>query len=477
MVEPLAIAGSLAGLTSLGTNVTQSLIQIFTSYVQQDAEICAIRGNLEDLLEIFRILGTTLDSREFRQEEADLNKSVETWIEKAVKLIQELEDKCRKFQKLPSDNLKSIIKTQCNRSTYYFQKDAFLKLEGNIAEARNTLSFALSLLNARQTLRSINETKALVDLTRTEQTLSSLCTWLKAPDATIEHNANYAKKHPGTGLWFIESPKFLSWLAEEGSVILLHGFAGSGKSVLCSATIQFLFWRPSVSPRIGIAFFYFTFSDPSKQDEIAMLRALLLQFSTQLKNNNKHLWQLKKTYEPGTPPTLVLIEYLRLLCTEFFEVFIVIDALDETPRDGPRQRVLDVLKTIRNWKIQKLHILITSRSELDIVSCLQIPTSQQVLMANTGLDQDISKYIESRLDTDCRLKKWDQHRGKIAKTLSEKARGMYVAQTNILMTSPKWLTNNVKVPMGRMPTTFLTILSPKQRTPRLPTRFATFNAC
>ena len=208
-----------------------------------------------------------------------------------------------------------------------------------------------------------------------------------------------------------------------------------------------------------------------------MLRALLLQLSTQLKNNHKHLRQLKKTYEPGTPPASVLIQYLRLLCEEFSEAFVAIDALDESPRDGPRQRVLDVFETIRNWKIQRLHILITSRNEPDIVSCLELPTSQQVPMANIGSDQDISEYIESRLDTDRRLRRWYPHRGMIANILSEKAKGMYVAQTNKLMTSLKWLINNVKVPMGRMPTTFPTILPPKQRTPRPPTQFATFDAC
>ena len=263
-----------------------------------------------------------------------------------------------------------------------------------------------------------------MDLVTIEQISSNLYAWLKAPDATIEHNAACAKKHPGTGLWFINSPQFLTWLTEENSVIWLNGFAGSGKSVLCSTAIQFLFRRSSVNSRIGIAFFYFTFIDQSKQDEIAMLRALLLQLSTQLKNNHKHLRELKKKYETGTPPASVLIQYLRLLCEEFFEVFVAIDALDESPRDGPRQRVFDVFETIRNWKIQRLHILITSRNEPDIVSCLGLSTGQQVLMANIGLDQDISEYIKSRLDTDRILRKWYPYRGMIANILSEKAKGM-----------------------------------------------------
>ena len=480
MLDPLSLAASLAGLVSLGANVTLSLIKFFTSYVQQDSELYALCSNLEDLLDVFCNLTSVLNSREFQHEEADLIKSLETWIEKSVKMIQELEDECQKFQKLPSENLKSKIKLQGNRLTYYFRKDALSKLRRNIAEAQKTLSLALDFLNARdhqQTLLNIGETKALVDLVRIEQNPSNLYAWLKAPDATIEHHAACAKKHPGTGLWFIKSPQFLSWLTEENSVIWLHGFAGSGKSVLCSTAIQSLFRRSSVSSRIGIAFFYFTFSDKSKQDEIAMLRALLLQLSTQLKNNHKYLWQLKKTYEPGTPPASVLIQYLRLLCEEFSEVFVALDALDESPRDGPRQRVLDVFETIRNWKIPSLHIFITSRNEPDIESCLELPTSQQVVMANIGLDQDISNYIKSRLDTDRRLRKWHSYQGMIANTLTGKAKGMYVTKTSDIVTSLKWLTNNVKVPMGRMPTTFPTILPPKRRPPRPPAQFATSDTC
>ena len=448
MLDPLSIAASVTGLVSLGTSVTLSLIKFFTSYVQQDSELDTICGNLEYLLDLFCNLRNSVYSRELRQDEADLIKTIERWIEKAVKLIQELEDKCRKFQKPQSDNLKSKTKRQINRLTYYFEKDALLKLNKNIAEAQNALSLTLNLLNARdhrQTLRNVEETKTLVDLVRIEQTSSNLYAWLKAPDATIEHNKACVKKHPGTGLWFINSPQFLSWLTEGNSVIWLNGFAGSGKSVLCSTVIEYLFRRPNVTSKIGIAFFYFTFSDPSKQDEIAMLQALLIQLSTQLKNDHKYLRQLKKTYEPGTPPASVLIQYLRLLCEEFNEVFVAIDALDESPRDGSRQRVLDVIKTIQEWKLQRLHILITSRNEPDIGSCLELPTSQQVLMANIGLDQDISKYIESRLDTDCRLRKWRPYRDKIAETLSEKAKGMYVAEICDLMRSLKWTANNVKV--------------------------------
>ena len=103
---------------------------------------------------------------------------------------------------------------------------------------------------------------------------SDLRDWLNVPDATIDHNAACAKKHPGTGTWLVKSPQFSRWLTEENSIMWLNGFAGSGKSVLCSTAIQFALRHRRSDPNVGIAFFYFTFNDESKQDVSAMLRAL-----------------------------------------------------------------------------------------------------------------------------------------------------------------------------------------------------------
>ena len=48
----------------------------------------------------------------------------------------------------------------------------------------------------------------------------------------------------------------------------LNGFAGSGKSVLCSTAIQFALRYRKSDPKVGIAFFYFTFNDESKQEAL-----------------------------------------------------------------------------------------------------------------------------------------------------------------------------------------------------------------
>lgn len=158
-------------------------------------------------------------------------------------------------------------------------------------------------------------------------------------------------------------PYFSEWLGKENFVLWLNGFAGSGKSVLCSTAIRHVLRHQRSIPNIGIAFFYFKFNDKSQQDASAMIRALLLQLSAQCRgeNPNSDLAQLYKSYKTGTPPAQILLEHLRRLIERFQNVYLLLDALDESPRDERRRDMLAVLETMRTWGLIGLHLLLTSR--------------------------------------------------------------------------------------------------------------------
>ncbi len=254
----------------------------------------------------------------------------------------------------------------------------------------------LRLKDTQRVQDDITQVKLLLDLVRAGQMSSDLRDWLKAPNATIDHNAACAKKHPGTGTWLVKSPQFSRWLTEENSIMWLNGFAGSGKSILCSTAIQFALRHRRSDPSVGIAFFYFTFNDESKQDVSAMLRALLLQLSSQLRDGHADLTRLHESYKAATPPSPVLIEHLHPLIQRFHQVYIMLDALDESPRIGPRDYMLDALQEIRKWGVQGLHLFFTSRDEPDIRDSLDISATQQVTMQNAGIDKDIADFISDR---------------------------------------------------------------------------------
>lgn len=429
MTDPLSVAASVAGLVSLGIQVTQSLVDFYNAYKERDSDLLGMTERLGGLLDIFQCLKRTLVDGKFQADEQGLIERIETSIENCDELIQELQDECQKFSKASPNGIKAAVKVAGRQAIYPFRRSTLQKLDEDIGEIRANLSSALDVLQLKETKRvqdDITETKALLNLVRTSQISSNHRDWLAAPDATIDHNAACAKKYPDTGMWLVKSPQFLRWLTEENSVMWLNGFAGSGKSVLCSTAIQYALRYRRSDPSIGIAFFYFTFNDESKQDVSAMLRALLLQLSSQLRDGHADLTQLHALYKTGTPPSLMLIEYLRRLISRFHQVYIMLDALDESPRNAARAGVLDAIETMRKWSLQGLHLFFTSRDERDIHESFDLSTTQHIAMQNAGIDKDITNFISGRLNTDRNLKKWTKHRDKIQETLTRRAKGVYV---------------------------------------------------
>lgn len=427
MSDPLSVAAGVAGLVSLGIQVTEGLFMFYTSYKDQDVNIERATGKLENLLDTFRCLDDALRKRTFRREDLELIKNIQSSVQQCDELIKELQKECEKFHKYSTDSLSRVIKVAGRRLAYPFRQSTLQKLDEDIGEIRENLSLALNALQLgdhKQIQDDIAEVNALLEAMRLSQLSKEIHDWLNPPDATFNHNIACAKRHPGTGMWFIRSDQFTTWLAQNNSFLWINGFAGSGKSVLCSTAIQHTFRQKRHGKGVGITFFYFTFNDDSKQNASAMLRALLMQLSGQMGDGQKDLEQLHKSYNQGTPPTPVLIEHLRHLIKKFHHVFILLDALDESPRYSQREQVLDLLEEMRGWSLPGLHMLVTSRDEPDIRQSLIPVCDQETVMRNAEIDNDISDYISYRLKTDIRLRKWKAHQDRIQEALKSRAQGM-----------------------------------------------------
>ena len=423
----IAVPASVAGLISLGIKVTQSLVEFYTLYKHQDSEINGMTERLESLLSIFQSLEKALSNRKFQVDEQCLIHNIESSITKCDELVQELEEECQKFHKATSGGIKAVFGVAGRRATYPFRQSTLHKLDEDIGDLHRNLSLAINVLQLKDSKNfqdDIADMKLLLNLVRARQVSANIRDWLNAPDATVNHNAACAKRHPGTGVWFVKSSLFTTWLTEENSFLWLTGFAGTGKSVLSSTAIQFAFRHRASNPQIGIAFFYFAFNDNSKQDESAMLRALLMQLSGQLQDGYLDLTRLYDSYRSGIPPSSVLTGYLRRLIQRFQHVYIVLDALDESPRLGAQGHVLDTIEVMQKWSLPGLHLLATSRDEPDIRNSLDLSLGQEVKMRNAGIDKDITDYISSQLHENRRLRKWLPYSNKIQQKLAERAEGV-----------------------------------------------------
>lgn len=425
MADPLSITSGVFKLLSLGIEVTKSLAEFYSAYKGQTPALAKITFNLENLLSTLRSLDGAL------QDPQPQTDALVQEIDKAAigcrEIIEELRDECQKFQEHTSPTLKARIQLVGRRATYPFRESTLKKLEEDIGEIRENLSLALNVLQLRNQTGledGISKLKILVEGTNTMHISATIRDWLKAPDATLNHNAACEKRHRTTGLWLVNGQRFQNWLVERNSFLWINGFAGCGKSVLCSTTIERTFRERQDQPSVGIGFFYFSFTDESKKDSSGMLRALLLQLSAQLEEGEKDLQELHMLYNSGTPPVDSLLNSLRQTICKFSATYILLDALDESPRYDKREGVLGAVEKIRQWDLPTLHLLVTSRNEFDIRHSLKTSFGQDVSMKNSDTDIDIENFISYQLSNDPKLQKWKSRHKEIQEKLTSKAQGV-----------------------------------------------------
>ena len=216
------------------------------------------------------------------------------------------------------------------------------------------------------------------------------------------------KQHQaGTGRWFLDSEQFCNWKEGTASFLWLHGMPGCGKTILCSAVLQTVLEYCQESVGKALAFFYFDFTDPRKQDPELMVCSLISQLSQQCVKIPAALVTLFSSCGKGgmRPSLNAALQVLHDMILEFPQTYVIVDALDECAN---RKELMDILRCIVGWKSEKLHILVTSREEGDIENSFQYFVDRQdmVCLHSKLVDPDIEVYIRQRLSEDERLQKW-----------------------------------------------------------------------
>lgn len=435
MGDPLSVAASVAGLLSLGLKSTESLYDYYTAWRDQRQDLAKTADQLGGLFESLQILDQIVHTRKWQPTEQSIVRSIEDSITRSEDTIHVLQAEVDKFKNESTDNWKKKALVVGRRAAYPFKRSTLEDLGDDVNDFRDNLSIALQALELQEhqnTQGDIAKVNTIVQGIQTRSVSADLRQWLRPPDATVNFNAAVAKRHPSTGLWLIQGSAFTTWLQQDNSFLWLYGFAGCGKSVLCSTAIQHAFRRRSADT--AVAFFFFDFRDKSKQDASALLRALLFQFCGQVPALQADLTRLKDSYNQGTPPVLVLLEYLRQVVVGCRHTYILVDALDESPMDHSRTEVLSVIDTMRQWELPGLHLLVSSRDISDIRDQLQFPTMKQgveyVPLKNDNVQQDIARFVAFQVDHDSQLLRWGDHREKIKSYLTQHAGGVSVFGNN-----------------------------------------------
>ncbi|KAI8292980.1 Ankyrin repeat and KH domain-containing protein 1 [Colletotrichum sp. SAR 10_98] len=429
MSDPFSIASGVAGIVSLGLEVVKGFYEYYSTLKDQSSDIARIYDSLSRLRDLLGNLRRQLDARRFRSDEINFLACIEGRILQCKGCIEELKKVADKFNHAQNDGLKAAVKAKLRQAAYPFQQSTLQKLEKNVDSIFQQVFFSLQLLQIEDTssIRNhVEDTKGLLELHRANNVAKDIHKWLDAPDATTNFNIAHEKSQPGTGAWLTDGLLFNDWLQRQNSFLWLYGFAGCGKSILCSTAIQHIVQHQKSSQDIGVAFFFFVFDDTGKQDASALLRALIMQLSGKESNTSlsSHLSRLYDSCRNSAPRNQALLDCLHRLSRSFKHTYIFIDALDESPRDMHRHDVLDVLTAMRGWMEPAVHLLVTSRDEVDIRDALEPSPEESIAVRNEASDKDIALYITQSLRNKPQLRKWKAFHGRIETTLTTQADGV-----------------------------------------------------
>lgn len=100
---------------------------------------------------------------------------------------------------------------------------------------------------------------------------------------------------------------------------------------------------------------------------------------------------------------------LSQLMKDLDDLFIVVDALDECPKHGKREELLELIAEIKAWSLSNLHLLVTSRHEPDIEKALTpLLKSSAIPIQGPQVESDIKLYNDRQLAIDPKLEKWSR---------------------------------------------------------------------
>jgi ankyrin repeat domain-containing protein 50 len=222
------VAASIAGLVSLGIQVTQALIDYYTAYKGRESEVASTMRKLNRLLDMLKSLSAHLNGRKFKDNEKDLQATIENAVQDCEEYIHELRTICEKLVESDSAiGLRAETGSSARKLAYPFRKSTLHAIEEDVDDAASHISRSLQMFqlkNSDNIQDDIADNKVLLELIHDRQVSSDVHAWLKAPDVSLNYNEASKKDTEVVVFGWFRAPSFLSGLPN------LNHFCGSTAS-------------------------------------------------------------------------------------------------------------------------------------------------------------------------------------------------------------------------------------------------------
>ncbi|KXH45551.1 pfs domain-containing protein [Colletotrichum salicis] len=306
-----------------------------------------------------------------------------------------------------------------------YAKDLLRQIPPNKIEAERRVAEVLGSIH-----EDVSQIRSATKSLQQSQHFQEVMKWLSPPDPSTNYNKACQQRHECTGQWFLESKEYSEWKKSPKSSLWLHGIPGCGKTILSSTVIKDL---SNIQPYAkNLLYFYFDFTDTSKQSLEKAVRSLIAQLYSKSQDVQAHLNSLYSSCKNASrqPSIDSLISIFEAIAQQTGEVWIVLDALDECQkRTGlSNEGLLYWIEGILNLPQVNIHLLVTSRPEHDIKSALERYINNQIPLQSDLVTDDIRAYIHGTVRQHEGFKRWrtrEEILDEIEGHLMEKANRMF----------------------------------------------------
>jgi hypothetical protein len=180
--------------------------------------------------------------------------------------------------------------------------------------------------------------------------------------------------------------------------------------------------------KTGLAYFFFSATDAETQTVHGLLSSILAQLWRQMDDGSwvtscaHHLFPSLDSSQPCSNQDIftMLLEAL----SSFKQVFVVIDALDES-NTAERDQLLCYITELRRNELLGLRLLLTSRLNVDIQNSVTALPTLLVSIEPSFTARDIRAYISTSVRNNSRLSRFREGlQQEIIEALVEKSHGM-----------------------------------------------------
>lgn len=413
-MDPFSVAGSIAGLISLGDVIFRKLYRYTQEVKNAEKEIHTLKNEVAVLN---GVLHNVLLVAQDLEADAVLQFSTRTdHVNSCLATLYRLDEKLKKIGLSDKGTLQNAIA----KLAWPFKMVDAKEFTEEVRQHRDRLGFALSADSMVVLLQCLskqdNASKQIADIDTRLREKEAIETRIKLDDEqqrilnqflvvdpTEPFQTSLRLRHPTTGFWLAENLTFLRWLRGSESHLWLSGIPGAGKTVLSSLIIQECLAR--ATPNRAVAFFYCDYKNAASQSVINIASALAAQLARQ----NEQSFHLLKVYDnklhpnrhlKQEPKVEELMELIQKMSTTFEDVRIIVDGLDECGETA--SEACSVLRTL-TLNSPALSLSLLSRDEPDIREELGHSFGEYIEIA--AHSKDVEHYVRTEIEERIRRRK------------------------------------------------------------------------